>query len=904
MSKNTIIDGIAASEHLDSSGESLSIEGMDISSLGGPDSILNWEHGSKDRPTQVVGKVTFAKKLLKASDAKTKREKYFWNKSKKPMVYIKAELFDGVGHSGAQDVAAMLRYNNKDKGEDSRLVVGFSIEGGKIEKNGMTVTKSIARDVAITVKPCNKVCDAELIEEEVDENFLYKNENFDCEIFKNKQNSLNKSFRDVLLEDIKKGDVIKFPGSFNSEKTDQAIKEAQGIEQSSFMKNPDIHEAYKKPHFEALHARFEMTDDEPHLGNFKETLKNFHTDTHGEPYQNGDVHDIQWGNNHVYKEKGVWNAPFPVPTEIDVKKVGGVLGKGVETGSGPDPFMWMDRKYKTGLNALKAHKGLPLEINTRSDLIAHDQYIEHLDPKNHVINIHFMSDNDDINRKLEPGAPSVKRRMRAAKKLMDEGFKVNLIHNKLEHEGQNFEFNNHDEQESWKRLGGKLDSIKTVSQKIHPKSYDNIKKILGLDPIKKSLPAMESFKKQVDKFKETKSFKQKEDATKKMDTLMQQKIPQDPASKPKRKFTGDNTPTSFNFKKTFDIKNNMRKAIMAGMMGGSPDSKTGGAALAQEDLSGTLEKPFRSKSQRRFAYANKEKFGGEKGVKEWEEKTPKNIPEKVKKNVNYTHRRMFKNEKLEKMSKPLMINKELGLGQDPRSDVKTIDPEKTYTTKKGKTITAPELERKKIQQQYRNKEKEIAGLKPGYDFTPEAKKQIKRYQKQAYGKVVDPKTSLAVNINDPDYEINRSISFKQKDPVKNEMGNEIHETTHAFFSDIANKHGPEKAQKVNKHLLDTHFKSDDLDRIKNFVNSMYGEDYPHKDEEHVTHIWDVLNRPSKRKQFLEQHGHASKLTENSNASDRRLARMKDRALYKRLARGWNNSVKNIKNTEEMKKLLE
>jgi hypothetical protein len=204
MAKNTIIDGIAASEHLDSSGESLSIQGMDISSLGGPDSILNWEHGSKDRPSQVVGKVTFAKKILKESDAKTKREKYFWNKVKKPMVYIKAELFDGVGHSGAQDVAAMLRYNNKDKGDDSRLVVGFSIEGGKMEKKGMVVTKSIARDVAITVKPCNKVCDAELIEDEVDEDFLYKNQEFDCEIINNGGLSLKKGFRESILEDVKK----------------------------------------------------------------------------------------------------------------------------------------------------------------------------------------------------------------------------------------------------------------------------------------------------------------------------------------------------------------------------------------------------------------------------------------------------------------------------------------------------------------------------------------------------------------------------------------------------------------------------------------------------------------------------------------------------------------------------
>lgn len=210
MAKNTIIDGIGASEHLDSSGESLSIKGMDISSLGGPDSILNWEHGSKERPSQVVGKVTFARKILEKSDAKNKRELYFWNKVKKPFVYIKAELFDGLGHSGAQDVVAMLKYKNKDKGENSRLVVGFSVEGGKIEKEGMTVTKSIARDIAITVKPCNKVCDAELIEGDVDEDFLYKNQGWDCEILKKGDFVINsKGYRELILEKIAKGDVLK-----------------------------------------------------------------------------------------------------------------------------------------------------------------------------------------------------------------------------------------------------------------------------------------------------------------------------------------------------------------------------------------------------------------------------------------------------------------------------------------------------------------------------------------------------------------------------------------------------------------------------------------------------------------------------------------------------------------------
>jgi hypothetical protein len=52
--------------------------------------------------------------------------------------------------------------------------------------------------------------------------------------------------------------------------------------------------------------------------------------------------------------------------------------------------------------------------------------------------------------------------------------------------------------------------------------------------------------------------------------------------------------------------------------------------LTEDDLP-KVKKPFQSKKQRRFAYANPEKFGGKKGIKEWESKTPKNIPESVKK---------------------------------------------------------------------------------------------------------------------------------------------------------------------------------------------------------------------------------------------------------------------------------
>lgn len=174
----TIVDGIAASEHLDSSGECLSIEGMDISSLGSADSILNFEHNSKQHPAQVCGKVTFAKKIFKKSDCSNDRERYFWDFCKKPFVYVKGELFDhpDLDHDGARNVAALLRYDNRDKGEKARRLISFSIEGGKIEKKGMNVTKSIARDLALTVKHCNKMCIAEIMDDIKERKDLYKRE--------------------------------------------------------------------------------------------------------------------------------------------------------------------------------------------------------------------------------------------------------------------------------------------------------------------------------------------------------------------------------------------------------------------------------------------------------------------------------------------------------------------------------------------------------------------------------------------------------------------------------------------------------------------------------------------------------------------------------------------------------
>jgi thiol-disulfide isomerase/thioredoxin len=60
-------------------------------------------------------------------------------------------------------------------------------------------------------------------------------------------------------------------------------------------------------------------------------------------------------------------------------------------------------------------------------------------------------------------------------------------------------------------------------------------------------------------------------------------------------------------------------------------SSVASSPVVPEQLETDLQKPFKSKKQRKFAYANPEKFGGKKGIKEWESKTPKDIPDEIQK---------------------------------------------------------------------------------------------------------------------------------------------------------------------------------------------------------------------------------------------------------------------------------
>lgn len=135
-----------------------------------------------------------------------------------------------------------------------------------------------------------------------------------------------------------------------------------------------------------------------------------------------------------------WNEPFPFPLDLaELRKTfftifetdrrhkfRSVMEKRIplRIGSMSDSFMWIDKKYKVTQELLKILKfyRYPYIIFTRSDLVAEDEYIDLLDRKLASIQMSVSSINEEMTRRIEPGAPSPKRRLGALEKLTKLGF--------------------------------------------------------------------------------------------------------------------------------------------------------------------------------------------------------------------------------------------------------------------------------------------------------------------------------------------------------------------------------------------------------------------------------------------------------------------------------------------------
>jgi len=161
-STGMLLEGIFSSEVVDSSGEIVKLEGMDISSFEAGEGVANYEHNDKSHNgKEVVGKIVYVKKIFESEDCETDSQKFFFEKVKnKPYLYGIVRLFDGAGSPEAISLAAQIRDY---VANEERILVRFSIEGATIEQAGHIIKQCLARKVALTLTPANKVCNTKVI---------------------------------------------------------------------------------------------------------------------------------------------------------------------------------------------------------------------------------------------------------------------------------------------------------------------------------------------------------------------------------------------------------------------------------------------------------------------------------------------------------------------------------------------------------------------------------------------------------------------------------------------------------------------------------------------------------------------------------------------------------------------
>lgn len=162
------------------------------------------------------------------------------------------------------------------------------------------------------------------------------------------------------------------------------------------------------------------------------------------------------------------------PHNVFLESVNGyyLLGQNNESGSIADPFAWLDTKYQSTKDVIKNHSDQPIKVYTRSDLVAHDDYLDVL-PSGSIVHFYIDTDNPRLHRLFSPGCPSVKRLKDAAIKLRDAGYKVIFIHTRIT--GLPIKYNRVNEL-SFKAEGF---TVRTVRFSIDQKQLNRLLKVIG-----------------------------------------------------------------------------------------------------------------------------------------------------------------------------------------------------------------------------------------------------------------------------------------------------------------------------------------------------------------------------------------------------------------------------------------
>jgi hypothetical protein len=145
---------IMSSQLKDTQGETLDIAGADISELEAGRGYINDGHSNKI--PDILGRITYAKKIMKLEDCEDDIQRRMWNKVKAPYLFGKGILFDDKGdHRSARAAAAILKHQHAD---DSPMKMKCSVEGGILERgkhDERELRRTKIKGLALTFQPAN-----------------------------------------------------------------------------------------------------------------------------------------------------------------------------------------------------------------------------------------------------------------------------------------------------------------------------------------------------------------------------------------------------------------------------------------------------------------------------------------------------------------------------------------------------------------------------------------------------------------------------------------------------------------------------------------------------------------------------------------------------------------------------
>lgn len=150
-----LIDGLACTQAVDSSGESIVVRGIDVGALQSSDGIpLNLEHAQNAVP---LGEVIYAHKILSDADVENDRQRHYWDLVRHiPCIYVVCRLYDAAGNPEAVRIAASIRDRHA---RGLPVYCRFSVEGSTLSRDpsdANVITESVWRKLACTFAPCNK----------------------------------------------------------------------------------------------------------------------------------------------------------------------------------------------------------------------------------------------------------------------------------------------------------------------------------------------------------------------------------------------------------------------------------------------------------------------------------------------------------------------------------------------------------------------------------------------------------------------------------------------------------------------------------------------------------------------------------------------------------------------------